>query len=282
MNAPRRGKRLCLALAACLAALLVPAASGSGQAAEQGPGKPQFRVLGGGPADFSQWQFAAAILYKNRFNCTASVISPRHVITAAHCARGLKVAQLSVVTGRYDLRDLTTGQALPVVAKFVSSAPRRHDLAVLALASPTASAPVTLASPAEDDAATLPGTALRLAGWGATTIFHERLPGFLKATITTVVGKKRCFRPYRKSFKSVAMICARGAKLNSNRRFSGLTSPCAGDSGGPLVADTPSGPRLVGVTSFGPRLCGDPFAPVVYSRIADDLPFIFSAVTVPL
>ena len=265
-----------------MAALSVLAASGSGQAAKQASEKPQYRILGGAPADFSQWPFAAAILYKNHFNCTASVISSRHVITAAHCARGLKVGQLSVVTGRYDLRDLSAGQALPVVAKFVSSAPRRHDLAVLALAGPTASPPVALASPAEDDAATLPGTALRLAGWGATTIFHERLPGFLKATITTVVGKKRCFRPYGKSFKSVAMICARGAKLNPNRRFSGLTSPCAGDSGGPLVADTPAGARLIGVTSFGPRLCGDPFAPVVYSRIADDLGFIASALAVPV
>jgi trypsin len=279
---PRRGRHVCLALAACLAAFSLLAANGSGHAGNKAPETAHLRVLGGTPADLSQWPFAAAILYKNRFNCTASVISSRHVITAAHCARGLKVGRLTVVTGRYDLRDLTTGQAIPVVAKFVSSAPRRQDLAVLALAGPTGSPPVTLASPAEDHVATLPGTALRLAGWGATTIFHERLPGFLKATITTVVGKKRCFRPYGKSFKSVAMICARGAKLNPNRRFSGLTSPCAGDSGGPLVADTPSGARLVGVTSFGPRLCGDPFAPVVYSRVADDLGFIAAALAVPV
>jgi secreted trypsin-like serine protease len=257
-------------------------AAGPTAAGGQPPERPDYRVLGGGPADFSQWPFAAAILYKNRYNCTGSVISPRHVLTAAHCARGLKTGALSVITGRFDLRDLSAGQVFAVASKFVSTAPLRHDLAVLALAGTTSSPAVPIATDDEDAAATAPGSSLRLAGWGATTLFHERLPGFLKATTTHVVGKKRCFRPYGKSFKSVAMICARGARLRPGRRFSGLTSPCAGDSGGPLVADTPGGPRLVGVTSFGPRLCGDPFAPVVYSRVADDLDFIAASLAAPL
>lgn len=274
-----QGLRLAAALVAAVTIASVPAAHGAEAAAPAE--KPHYRVLGGGPADFAQWPFAAAVLERNRFNCTASVISPRHVLTAAHCARGIKTSSLSVVTGRYDLRDQSTGRAFGVVAKFVASPKERHDLAVLALSAPTTAPPATLAIAAEDAATTLPGAPLRLAGWGATTLFHEKLPGFLKATTTIVRPKKRCFRPYGKGFKSVAMICAQGAKLGPGR-FAGRTSPCAGDSGGPLVADTATGPRLVGVTSFGPRLCGDPFAPVVYARVSDDLDFIAAALAVPL
>jgi secreted trypsin-like serine protease len=203
------------------------------------------------------------------------------VITAGHCAERIKPGRLSVITGRADLRQGSVGQVLPVSRIFVDPVQRRHDIAVLALAAPTTSPAITLADEAVDDVATARGSLLRVAGWGATTLFQDKLPGFLKTTSVFALTKKPCFRPYGKAFKSVSMICARGPKLGK-KKFAGRTSPCAGDSGGPLISDTPAGPRLVGTVSFGPRLCGDPFAPVVYARVSDDLAFINAAVVAPL
>jgi secreted trypsin-like serine protease len=278
---PGRGAtRILAAAAACAVAL---AAGASSSAADRGPApqKPHPRVLGGGAADFSQWPFAAAILFKGKFFCSGSVLDSRHVITAGHCAERIKPGQLSVITGRADLRQGSVGEVIRVVRTFVDPAQHRHDIAILALASPTSSPAVALADEAIDDVATARGAPLRVAGWGATTLFQDKLPGYLKATNVVALPKKPCFRPYGKGFKSVAMICARGAKLGK-KKYSGRTSPCAGDSGGPLISDTPAGPRLVGTVSFGPRLCGDPFAPVVYARISDDLGFINAALVAPL
>lgn len=273
---PGQGKKIVVALLAC-AALVGPAAATAG--AEASPKLPRY-ILGGEPADFSRWPFAAAILQSGRFHCTGSVLDANHVLTAGHCAVGISVGKLRVVTGRPDLRDPSVGQVHAVAAKFVSSPQLRHDLSILRLATPTSAPPVALATPGEDFTATAPRLPLRVAGWGATTIFHRKLPGFLKSTNLAVRPKRKCFAVYGKSFMGVSMICAQGARLKKGR-YAPRTSPCGGDSGGPLVADTPGGPRLVGTVSFGPGICGLAFSPVVFARVADDLDFIAAAVSAP-
>ena len=281
---PGRGKTIAAALLAC-AAILAPAASASGTAGPAPRGDearqaPTPYILGGGAADFSQWSFAAAILHRGRFHCSGAIIDARHVLTAGHCAIGIKAGKLSVVTGRADLRDGAAGQVHAVRAKYVSNPQRRNDLSMLRLATPTSTPPVAVATRDEDRAATAEGLPVRVAGWGATTMFHSKLPGFLKATALTVRSNRRCLKAYGKTYKGVSMICAQGAPLKKGR-FAPRTSPCGGDSGGPLVADTPAGPRLVGTVSFGPSLCGLPFAPVAFARVSDDLDFIAAALAAP-
>jgi elastase-2 len=272
-----QGTKILAALLAC-GALAAPAVASGG--ADAPVERPRY-ILGGGPADFSsQWPFAAAILHANRFHCSGSVIDSRHVLTAGHCAINIKPRKLSVVTGRADLRDGAAGQVHAVSAKYLSNPQRRHDLAVLRLATPTSSPPIAVANPSENATGAAPGMPLRVAGWGATNIFHRKLPGFLKTTTLSVQPKRKCFRAYGKSYKSVSMVCAQGSPLKKGR-YAPRTSPCGGDSGGPLVADTPGGPRLVGSVSFGPGLCGLPFSPVVFARVSDDLDFIASAVVQP-
>lgn len=280
---PGQGKTIAAALLAC-AALLVPAAAVAGAGPAPRGDKvrqaPTPYILGGGAADFSQWSFAAAILHRGRFHCSGAIIDSRHVLTAGHCAIGIKARRFSVVTGRADLRDGAAGQVHAVSAKYVSNPQRRNDLSMLRLATPTSSPPVAVATRDEDRAATAEGLPVRVAGWGATTMFHSKLPGFLKATALRVRSNRRCLKAYGKTYKGVSMICAQGAPLKKGR-FAPRTSPCGGDSGGPLVADTPAGARLVGTVSFGPSLCGLPFAPVAFARVSDDLDFIAAALAAP-
>lgn len=273
-----RGGRLGVAAALCAASL---AAAGP-TSASPGDATPQPRIIGGGAADPATFPFAAAILAKGRFICSGSVVSPRHVVTAAHCSIP-KLAELQVVTGRYDLRDTSKGQASAVAAKFVHPDYRRtarHDIAVFGLATATPSPVIQVATPAEGAAAVAPGNSLSVAGWGATTPFQTKLPGFLKTTSVASITGKLCAKRYGKIFRGTSMVCAQGTKLNPGRKTSLRTSPCAGDSGGPLVGSS----RLLGVVSFGPRLCGLPFAPVVYGKTFDAsaVEFIGAAVSTPL
>ncbi|CAN5492073.1 hypothetical protein BH20ACT15_BH20ACT15_06240 [soil metagenome] len=243
-------------------------------------------IFGGGFADPAAVPFAAAILYRGRFICSGSVVDSRHVVTAGHCAQ-FKLGKLQVVTGRYDLRQLATGQAHPVVAKYVHPDYRRkgrHDLSVFALGTPTSSPAVTLAQTAEGNADAAPGRALTVAGWGGTTPFHENPPGFLKSTSVNAVKQKRCGQVYGKGFVGKTMICGQGPKRTPGNKRSLRSSPCAGDSGGPLLGTNPDGAaRLVGVVSYGPHLCGLPFAPIAYAKTYDPsgLAFLGAALSVP-
>ncbi len=267
-------------LSALLAALIAAAPA---QAAKPAGPQPQPRILGGGPADPATFPFAAAVLFQNRFACSGSVLDPRHIITAGHCAQA-KLGEISVVTGRSDLRNLSTGQATPITAKYVHpDYPRkaRHDLAVFTLANPTPAPAVTLAQSAEGDLAALPGTQLTVAGWGATTPFQDKPPGFLKTTLVNALNTTRCSKIYGRGFFGPSMVCAAGNKTNPRNKRSLRTSPCAGDSGGPLLGTNADGAvRLLGVVSYGPRLCGLPFAPVAYAKTFDAgaLEFISAAI----
>lgn len=271
----QRGRRVAvIAVTAALAAaagfgLLAPSGADAG-------GTARSSIVGGHRADLADWPFIAALFHRGQFICGGSVISSTEVLTAAHCARGLKVARMVVVTGRPKLRKRSVGQKIEVLAKEVHPDYRvteRHDVAVLTLVSPTSAPPVVLADESEDAAHTVPGTRLRVAGYGARDQLAIRMPGFLKETAERVLRNRRCRRVYGKRFyRAESMICAQGRRIPRARGV--RTQVCAGDSGGPLMADTPAGPRQVGVVSYAGLFCGDSFTPSVYARVSDALEFI--------
>jgi secreted trypsin-like serine protease len=268
---PRRAAVIVAVLAVAVLATGVLAASG----ASAGP-RAKSSIIGGHRADPADWPFVAALYFKGSFYCGGSVISPTEVLTAAHCARGLRIRRIRVVTGRPQLKKKAVGQTIKVAAKEIHpdyKLNERHDVAVLTLAEATTATPVTLASESEDVTYTAPGTVLRVAGYGARDQLGFRLPGFLKETFEAVRSNKRCRRVYGKRFYSgKAMICAQGRRIPRARGL--RTQICGGDSGGPLVADTPAGVRQVGVVSYAGLFCGDSFTPSVYARVADALDFI--------
>ena len=71
-------------------------------------------------------------------------------------------------------------------------------MAVLTLAQATSAPTVTLASPDENNAGTLVGTLLRVAGWGAKNPFGVKLSRYIKETSERVRTTKRCRRAYGK------------------------------------------------------------------------------------
>ncbi len=270
----RRRYRNLLAAVACACALSVVAASPAASAAPFA----RSSIVGGSAANPAQWPYAVAIFRKGHMHCSGSVIGPTRVLTAGHCVAGFNLANFQVIAGRPNLRDKAAGQVIGVSSGRVHPDFEQtglHDVAVLDLAEPTSVPPVPLASPQQSAAATLPGSVLRVAGFGATNPFGVHLSPFLKQTFEKARTDQRCLKAYtRDLFAPESMICALGAKRKKPGRFKIHTSACSGDSGGPLVADTPTGAVEVGTVSFGGALCGLPAAPSVYSRVAASLDFI--------
>jgi secreted trypsin-like serine protease len=275
MEMRRRKRNLVAGLALACALTTVAAPPGTA-------GKPRGHsaIVGGGPANPAQWPYAVAIFRKGHMHCGGSVIAPTRVLTAGHCVAGFNLAKFQVIVGRPNLRDPAAGQSIGVSSGRVHPDFEQtglHDVAVLNLAQPTSAAPIALTTPEQSAAATVPGSRLRVAGYGATTPFGTQLSRFLRSTVEIIRTDSRCLKAYTKDlYAPESMICALGAKRKKPGRFKIHTSACSGDSGGPLVADTPTGAVVVGTVSYGGALCGLPAAPTVYSELASSLAFINS------
>ena len=103
-----------------------------------------------------------------------------------------------MIAGRPNLRNGSAGQAVLVASGRVHPDFQQtalHDIAVLNLAQPTTVTPVALATPAENSAIAVPGTPLRVAGYGAVNPFGVRSPP-LKSTFEIVRTDRRCLKAY--------------------------------------------------------------------------------------
>jgi secreted trypsin-like serine protease len=239
-------------------------------------------IVGGGSATAAGWSFAVPL--KDRklgFICTAAVIAPTRVLTAAHCVKGGRVRALRILEGSAWVSGKRAGRVVRVSRVRVHPRynPKKdgRDIAVLKLRRPTTAPPVALPTRAQAKAATRPGDRVRSAGWGARSAWGFRVAQRLKSTKERVLTARRCRRFYgRNGFLPHSMICALGRRVERFRGpFTYRTTSCSGDSGGPLVARTPAGPRVVGVVSAGPIPCAG--GPSIYSRVGTSLGFIRKA-----
>jgi trypsin len=235
------------------------------------------RIVGGSVANVSQWPFMAALYFDGEQGCGGTVIAPTAVLTAAHCVQGTYPEELSVGTGRRVLSDSGSGQTIGVADYYVHPGYRRTgrtDFAVLRLDRPTSAPAAQLSSAPTDGPLTAPGSALRVAGWGATTpAGYDPGSDALLETVEGSLAPRRCRWAYGRDFTKHDQICTLGPRLG----FGQNASSCFGDSGGPLVADGPAGRQLVGVVSFGGNRCGNPRYPSVYARVAPQVGWIMAA-----
>ncbi|XP_015513327.1 serine protease easter [Neodiprion lecontei] len=261
---------------------------------------PEAKIIGGAKTTVFEFPWMALIAYDSgsvlpEFRCGGSLITKKHVLTAAHCVTALpaNLRLVGVRLGEHDLskeRDCETDvngldincaqdyQDFSAVGVAVhpdySRVQQNDDIALILL---DEEADFSAANVRPICLPVVPTMTLHskmiVTGWGATET-GPRSEILQKVTLP-IVPNDVCARLYRERNVRISykQICAGG----SNRSDS-----CSGDSGGPLQAlgIYNRQPRniLYGVVSFGPRDCGIEGAPGVYTNVPYYMDWILNTI----
>uniref|UniRef100_A0A6P4ERX7 CLIP domain-containing serine protease n=1 Tax=Drosophila rhopaloa TaxID=1041015 RepID=A0A6P4ERX7_DRORH len=250
------------------------------------------KVSGGTTAKIGDFPWVALLKYKvnspRPFLCGGSLISDRHILTAAHCI----IQQPEVIAVRLGEHDLTTEEdcqilggtnrvCLPPYEEFGIEKIHVHpnyvhgqisyDLAIIKLSQVVKEKshikPVCL--PIDQRSQELSyDQSFFIAGWGGTE--KETTANKLQQALITRKNLNECRQFYNKGEVNDNHICATG---------NGIKHTCQGDSGGPVFFKHrfKNTYRVVqyGVVSFGGNLCGRNLnQPGVFANVIDMLPWI--------
>jgi secreted trypsin-like serine protease len=256
-----------------------------------GVSSPAHAVVGGNDAAPGEYPYVAHILIDRSFQCTGTLVTPRYVVTAAHCSSlapgGIanvpigqpgQLIELSIGAHKTPSASLLGGyqsDGEKHVARTVFVNPGwaglgsvSHDAAVIELDTPSSRAPVKVASAAERSLWTA-GTLATIAGFGVTESGGEQ-PDVLQEARVPIVADEDAAEAYPYLVEGVDPLF--GGFESETQVAAGYpeggVDTCQGDSGGPLLVPAGSTMRLVGDTSYGAG-CAEPGFPGVYGRLAD-------------
>ncbi|KAL6263427.1 hypothetical protein P5V15_006217 [Pogonomyrmex californicus] len=201
------------------------------------------RIVGGDIATHGQFKYQVSLESYDEHICGGSIISPIHIVTAAHCVNDdFYTNGMVVVTGTVS-PTLYGGEKHNI--KCIRIHPSytgekeggwKHDIAVITLNKPikinNIQGPIPLASKDYING----GKRGIISGWGKTSI-NSPSSSMLKWLSVNVLSQERCLHGHKNPRTSENHICTL-EKVGQGA--------CQGDSGGPLVVDN----ELVGVVSW--------------------------------
>ncbi|GJQ68049.1 putative trypsin-like serine protease [Trypoxylus dichotomus] len=241
-----------------------------------------FRVVGGEEALSGKWPWMAAIFLhgvrRSEFWCGGSLISTKHILTAAHCTIDFKQKpfaphQFTVRLGDVDLkRDDEPSSPVTYRVKEIRAHNKfsrvgfYNDIAILVLDRPVRKTkyviPLCLPSPKLKNEKFADRRAT-VVGWGST-YYSGKESTVQREAMVPIWRNEACDQAYFQPITS-NFICAGFAE--------GGTDACQGDSGGPLMIHWDTRWIQIGVVSFGNK-CGEPGYPGVYTRVTEYIDWI--------
>jgi len=227
------------------------------------------RIVGG--TDSQDWPWAVSLLTtRGQHFCGGSIITKKHILTAAHCAyRFRNVPALHIGLGGH-LRD---SHRRVFVSKIFIHNEYNHgyrfdgDVAILKLEEEIdidlKASPICLP---EMNQKHKEGDSVRVKGWGRLNETNSEIPNHLQEVSLKIKSPNICSQVYGRMFTE-NMMCVGGTVPDKDA--------CQGDSGGPLVLEDEETKKWiqVGVVSFGMG-CGRVGFPGVYTKLVNYVEWI--------
>ncbi|CAH0697532.1 unnamed protein product [Spodoptera exigua] len=231
------------------------------------------RIIGGRPTSIQQYPFVVQIFLPDRFLCGGSLLTLRHVLSAAHCFENtlgiLKNPKLFTVhVGGTKLYAGTEHQVSAIVLHENYKSKQLawgYDISVLLLETDvTLSSNVATVNIPEEGASVPDNATVIVVGWG-TTNPNSKLPSYiLNEVAIKTINWEICEKNY-------AMVEREATFLNlfkTDMMCAGIQGvggkdACFGDSGGPLLYNG----VVVGITSWGVG-CAEAQYPGVFTKVS--------------
>jgi len=228
------------------------------------------RIVSGWDADVNEWPWIAALMNNGRQFCGGSLITKKHILTAAHCVAHMSrydVANLKVRLGEYKIKQegettLFESKAARVVRHRGFSQQTLHsDVAIITMEKAVPDSydkihPVCLPSGHQKYA----GQTATVIGWGSLRENGPQ-PNTLQEMTVKIWNNAECKQTYGNAAPGGIMdhmLCAGKQGKDS----------CSGDSGGPMQIGTGDYWTQIGIVSWGIG-CGKSHYPGVYTRVTE-------------
>ncbi|XP_058792483.1 trypsin-3-like [Phymastichus coffea] len=222
------------------------------------------RIVNGEITTFEEFPWAAQIKYHHNHHCGGSLITARHILTAAHCLYEFDQKSFTI--------HLANGATYRVkrvkIHQQYEHANNDNDIAIIELnrAVTLGVAVTTVCLPSAPTFKQYGGRTAVAIGWGRIGS-SEPVSEDLRKVDLPIMSDEECLQAdYRKNRITDNMFCA--------GYFEGGRDSCKGDSGGPLLVRNDVGAmEVVGIVSFG-RGCAKPRFPGVYTKVSNYLGWI--------
>ncbi|XP_024132315.1 transmembrane protease serine 4a isoform X2 [Oryzias melastigma] len=231
--------------------------------------EPYSRIVGGNTTDIADYPWQVSLQVNDQHTCGGSLVSPRWIVTAAHCFNGNNqvTSRWTVMSGRSYLTTIGASYVDKILVhkKYIPQQ-QDYDIALIRLSSPITVGdyrrPVCLPP---KDLALASQTPLFVTGWGYLTE-EGSVSSTLQEAEVPLIDWSTCSKlPIYRNTLTQRMICA--------GYLGGEVDACKGDSGGPLVHFLSRQWTLVGVVSWGIG-CARANSPGVYTNVDEMLNWI--------
>ncbi|KAK6638910.1 hypothetical protein RUM43_007180 [Polyplax serrata] len=261
------------------------------------------KIIGGTNTQLDEFPWMALLQHTSErgqslgFGCGGSLISPRYILTAAHCISGPAIKNNVKVTkirlGEYDTSKEVDCQGevcnhKPVDAHIEqiivhpqyrsTDRSQQHDIALIRLREDVKNSvayinPICL--PWNGTPRNITGERFTVAGWGRTANGQGTSSKTKQKVTLPGVSLEDCSPFYNRINIQLqkTQMCAGGEKDKDS---------CQGDSGGPLmmsrVTDNQVRWEVHGIVSFGPEKCGVDKVAGVYTKVSEYLQWILDTI----
>uniref|UniRef100_A0AB38ZE83 Venom S1 protease 22 n=1 Tax=Ectomocoris sp. TaxID=3104572 RepID=A0AB38ZE83_9HEMI len=230
------------------------------------------RIVGGTTTGEFEYPMMAGVVYRdtNILFCGATIITQRHVVTAAHCSTAFvdKPHQIGIHVGHHNYQKVKSKSKLKDVEKVIvhekfDAKTVKYDIALFKLKEKLSIdlkiGPACLPTSRQQ----MVGKIVKVLGWGLTKNKGKQSDILLKADIEIRPWEYCTYTNIYMEVFDKHQICT----------FTSNKDSCSGDSGGPLLWLDPETNRytLVATTSYGSN-CGH--NPAVNSEVAYFMPWI--------